>query len=272
MPKFNNKQELFTWLRTNKSALIAEKKYNVKRADATCYLLGQINQKEHADKSDNPNNNQDYSKIKAELIINTTNLMDSHSDVHIPGLWNKSLKELKTVYLLQEHEMSFKGIISDDNKASVKTMTWNDLGFPEYKGLTQALVFNSNIDKERNPYMFEQYLKGRVKNHSVGMQYVKLDLAINSDYRDDAEEKAVWDKYFLQIVNQDKALDQGYFWAVTEAKIIEGSAVPVGSNYVTPTYSMNVKEPSLDTHENKEPVKTTPVDYNYLTQKLKLTI
>jgi hypothetical protein len=29
--------------------------------------------------------------------------------------------------------------------------------------------------------MFNQYAKGYVKEHSVGMRYVKLELAVNSD-------------------------------------------------------------------------------------------
>jgi hypothetical protein len=39
--------------------------------------------------------------------------------------------------------------------------------------------------------MFNQYAKGYVKEHSVGMRYVKLELAVNSDSKYDAEEKAI---------------------------------------------------------------------------------
>ena len=40
-----------------------------------------------------------------------------------------------------------------------------------------------------------------------------------------------------------------YFFAVTEAKAIEGSAVPMGSNFVTPTQS--VKAPVTESIESK---------------------
>ena len=67
------------------------------------------------------------------------------------------------------------------------------------------------------------------------MQYVKIDLAINSDAEDTIEEKAVWEKYISQIANKEAVIEQGYFWAVTEAKIYkEGSMVLAGSNDVTP--------------------------------------
>ena len=90
--------------------------------------------------------------------------------------------------------------------------------------------------------MAEQYAKGYVTNHSVGMQYVKIEMAINSESKFDVEEKATWDKYINQIVNRDEVELDGYFFAVTEAKVIEGSAVLLGSNYVTPTISIGKDE------------------------------
>jgi hypothetical protein len=57
--------------------------------------------------------------------------------------------------------------------------------------------------------MFNQYAKGYVKEHSVGMRYVK-ELAVNSDSKYDAEEKAIWDKYIDEIVNK-VAEEQSYF-------------------------------------------------------------
>ena len=56
-------------------------------------------------------------------------------------------------------------------------MPWSELGF-NYPGNTQVLIFNAKILKDRNEYMAEQYAKGRVKNHSVGMRYVSLELAM----------------------------------------------------------------------------------------------
>ena len=150
--------------------------------------------------------------------------------------------------------MKFENVITDKVRSSVKEYDWLELGY-NLKGTTEALVFDAEIDKDRNPFMFEQYAKGYVKEHSVGMRYVNMEMAVNSDDREYREEKAVWDKYISEVANRDEAERKGYFWAVTEAKIIEGSAVVKGSNYATPTISVkeNTEEPSLDTPtENKE--------------------
>ena len=84
--------------------------------------------------------------------------------------------------------------------------------------------------------MFEQYKQGYVDNHSVGMQYVKLRMCVND--KDYEKGKEAWDQYIDQVANKDVAEKQGYFWAVLEAKAIEGSAVPNGSNPITPTLSV----------------------------------
>ena len=158
-------------------------------------------------------------------------------------MWKKSIKENPTSIHLQEHRRTFDAVISDDAVPSVKTMTWKALGF-DYEGSTQALIFDSNIKEERNEFMYNQYKKGWVKQHSVGMRYVQLFLCINSEERYAQEEKANWDKYIDYVANKEVADEMGYFWAVTEAKFIEGSAVVFGSNPCTPTIS--VKEP-IDT-------------------------
>lgn len=245
---FQNKEEMFKALRENKDTLIAQKKMITKEADAFVFVPDVKTQKGASFKADTI----DISTIKElqlKLVINTTNVMDSHSDVHLKGIWKKTLKEKKSFYLLQEHQMKFNHIITDNVKASVELMNWSELD-QSYKGQTEALIFDASIDK-RNEFMFDQYAKGYVKNHSVGMRYVKIELAINSESKWDVEEKEIWDKYIAEIANKELAEDKGYFWAVSEAKIVEGSAVPIGSNTITPTLSTESKniEPSADTQK-----------------------
>lgn len=222
-------KELFDFLVANKSLLIAEKKYNVKHSDsfhANVTIQDDGNVTKGA-----PVIKDDLATITVPCVINTTNIMDSHKDVHIPGIWKKSLTQNKELYLLQEHSMTFKGIITDKVNAYTKTLTWKQLGL-DAPGETQALIFEATIPKSRNEFMFNQYKDGLVKNHSVGMKYVQIEMGINSD--DYKEEFAVWNKYIDQIVNKDEAEAEGYFFAVKEAKVIEGSAVPIGSNRITP--------------------------------------
>lgn len=235
------KEHTFDFIRRNKAFAYMQKKNILKHSDpVSCVFLEE--QTYGVIKSIAKPEVLNEDKFNVLVVLNTTNIMDSHDDVHMPGIWNKSLKERKLLYLLQEHQMRFDKIISDDIRARVEMMEWKELGF-DYTGTTQALLFDATIEKERNAYMAEQYAKGRVRNHSVSMQYVKIELALNSTNPADKEEKNVWDKYIDKIVNRELAEEKGYFWAVFEAKLIEGSAVPLGSNYTTPTIYIG-KQPS----------------------------
>jgi len=244
IPNYETKQELFNFLVLNKETLISQKKNAIKLADSSSWGLLETNQDLLNTKNSDGSIQENKTEIKVKAVINTTNLLDSHGDVHIPGLWNKSIKENNRILHVQEHQSSsFDKIISsgEDLKASVKTMTWKSLGYND-EGSTQALIFDSVVKESRNRYMFNQYKQGFVTNHSVGMIYVKMELAIND--KEYEKEKSFYDKYIGQVVNRKDAEKLGYFWVVTEAKAIEGSAVPMGSNPITPT--INIKnEPSF---------------------------
>ncbi len=254
--KFNTQDELFAHLKANKSTLIAQKKSATKYADAVTYCDRSISFQRDGivDKSEAVTTMPDNGVITVVSVINTTNILDSHDDVHISGIWKKTLQETKRHYLIKEHKFDFDHVISDQVEASTRNIKWSTLGFPEWDGQTQALVFQSQILPTDKTGMYDRYKSGQVPNHSVGMRYVKLELAINSTVEDFADEKAVWDKYIDQVVNADAARDLGYFWAVTEAKIIEGSAVLRGSNIATPTMSVKT-EPLQDTQSNEPPTE-----------------
>lgn len=256
IPAFKTKTELFSWLKTNKNLLITERKSALKFSDPVVFGLFTVNSKGSIEKAEANPELLNLSEFNAKVAINTTNIMDSCSDVHFPGLWTKSLQEGKIIYHLQEHKMQFDHIISDRVQASTKMMSWKELGY-NFEGMTEVLVFDSAIEKARNPYMFDQYANGYVKNHSVGMRYIKVELAMNSESKFDAEEKKTWDKYISQVVNRSVVDEQGYFFAVTEAKVIEGSAVPMGANYATPTISIGEKtlsEAVADTSPEPSPL------------------
>jgi hypothetical protein len=243
IPHYETKKELFAFLVANKDTLTTQKKSVMKLADGIGHTtLSTEKDFRKANKSESSEIAQ-VEGFRVKAVINTTNILDSHGDVHIPGLWNKSLKENKRIMHIQEHQSSsFDKIIAsgEDLKASVETISWKELGFNAL-GTTQALVFDSNVKESRNKYMFDQYKQGFVNNHSVGMRYVKMELAINDEEYE--KEKNFYDKYIDQVINRKDAEDLGYFWVVTEAKVIEGSAVPMGSNPITPT--INIKEPSV---------------------------
>lgn len=255
MRDFETKDALFAHLKANKAMLIAEKKSAVKHADAVAYLDKSpsfYRDGAEVDKAGAEATAPADGTITVLAAINTTNIMDDRHDVHLPGLWKKTLQESLKHYLLKEHHFDFDHVISDDVQASTRDISWSDLGFPEFSGKTQALVFEAKIAPTDKTGMYALYKEGRVPNHSVGMCYVNIELAINSTAKEFAEEKAVWDKYIDQIVNAGYAKASGYFWAVTEAKMVEGSAVLRGSNYATPVISVK-SESSNDTQTDEPP-------------------
>lgn len=243
IPQFKERLKLHEWLVANKHLLIDQKKSEMKKADACSGLL--ILSQGETIKSGAVVTG-DAESIEVVSIINTTKLFDSHGDVHFDGLWTKSIKENKNNYLVKEHEFTFDGTITDQVKVSTQEYTWKELGF-DYEGKTQALVYTSTITKDDPTGMFARYAKGQVKQHSVGMRYVKLAMAV--DNKRYPEEQKVWKDYFDLIANKAEVEKAGYFWAVTEAKNIEGSAVMRGSNFATPTISVTGKE---------EPEQSTP--------------
>lgn len=254
--EFQSKEELFKALIENKKELVSIKKSSTKNADAVSF--GYLNTSIEIDtnKEDVQSQMQNPESLNVKVVINTTNFLDSHGDVHVNGIWNKSVKDNVSFLHLQEHEREFDKVITDSAKGYVQSMTWKKLGLP-YDGKTEALIFESTIDKKRNEFMLNQYANGWVKNHSVGMRYVQLELAINTEAEYDKEYKALWDEFYPIIANKETADEKGYFWVVKEAKIIEGSAVVMGSNSATPTLENKEEiEPSKDTLDTEPSIDT----------------
>lgn len=131
-----------------------------------------------------------------------------------------------------------------------QTISLTELGLSK-SGTTEVLVFETDIRKDYNEKVYYKYLKGKVKQHSIGLQYIKLGLAINDD--EDTAHYELWNKYIDQVINREMVEQHGYFWVVHEIKLLENSAVLFGSNELTPT--LGVKSDTLD-----EPVETTQTE------------
>lgn len=241
--EFQTKKELFKFMTDNRDSILAQKKAVKKEAECPVIVPAVIVHDKPLSANKADTNPADYSKaesLKVVCIINTTNYLDNHGDVHIPGLWNRSIQNNKAILHVQEHESrSFEKIIASgkDLKVYTKTYTWKELGY-DYEGTTEALVFESTILSKRNAFMLAQYANGWVQNHSVGMFYVKMDFAVNDE--DYPNEYDAWKKYYPHIANKEVADERGYFFYVLEAKCVEGSAVPLGSNSATPTLSVEL--------------------------------
>lgn len=265
--EFQSKEELFKALIDNKKELVLIKKSATKNADAVSFGYLDTSIKIDTNKEDVQSQMQNPESLNVKVVINTTNFLDSHGDVHVNGIWNKSVKDNVSFLHLQEHEREFDKVITDSAKGYVQSMQWKKLGLP-YEGKTEALIFESTIDKKRNEFMLNQYANGWVKNHSVGMRYVQLELAINTEAEYDKEYKALWDEFYPIIANKETADERGYFWVVKEAKIIEGSAVVMGSNSATPTLENKEEAVLIDTSKDKPLQDTQKVQKELLKELL----
>ena len=197
--------------------------------------------------------------IKRTIIGNTYNWLDSHGDVHLKDTFKKSINERGEkgkIWHLHDHIQQRTAKVGRPQKVYQQEVKWSDLGVSK-NGTTQVVMMDTNIMKSYNSMMFEQYKDGEVDQHSVGMYYVKIDLAVNdSEFKEEFEE---WNNSIDKIGNKAKAEEMGYFWAVKEAKLIEISAVLEGSNELTPTIEAKDNEPSADT-QKQEPPKGTQND------------
>lgn len=168
------------------------------------------------------------------IVGNTYNWLDSHGDVHVKSCFKTSLEENKQVFHLHDHEYKISSQVGEVQKVEERDVKWSDLGI-EKDGSTQCLVMESDVSKTLSPEVSKLYMENKINQHSVGMKYVDLDLAVNSTDKDYKKEKAVWDEYIEKIGNKEKAEEKNYFWVVKEAILIEISCVLKGSNELTPT-------------------------------------
>jgi len=268
--EFTSKHAMFKAIKAKKNEIIGLKKAQVKHSDSLRFVAV------HGVDAEKGINVPDGHVM---AVINTTKYMDSHNDVHLNGIWSKSVEDQQgKIYFIADHDLSVKSVIAFPNDVDmmVKSIDWKDLG-ADFPGTTQALIFKvrkEDIVLDAAKHIIEEKLP---IEHSVRMQYVTIKFAVNSDSPDFAEEKKEWDHTIELVANKDIAIENGYYWTVSEAKIFkEGSMVLAGSNDVTPMLlsSKNIAEPSDDTlhaepsADTQEPPKPKSSELDYITQNL----
>jgi len=198
-------------------------------------------------------------QIAIKAFANTIGWCDSHMDVLIRDCAKKTISDKGAsnqilFYHLKDHNHSTEGIIGKNARATLEDVSLEKFNIKSEIKSTQVIFGHSIVDKEYDKKAYLLYSDNEIKQHSIGLQYVKIFLCINSDEPDDAQLKENWDKYSNQVINKDKIDSKGYFWAVTEIKLLEFSAVLFGSNELTPTEEISkaYKEPSIDTQ--KDPI------------------
>jgi hypothetical protein len=258
---FADKKELISYLVKHKKEILEFKKAAIKYTDGanvidasgeTPTLKALHTSKEH----------DTDSVIKRTIIGNTYNWLDSHGDVHLDGTFSKSIKErADKIWHLHDHEQKITAKVGVPSNVYESNVAWRDLGINK-DGQTTALFMDSDIRKDYNSLIFQEYKDRNIDQHSVGMYYVKIELAANDE--DFEDEYKVWNDNIEKIGNKEAAIEEGYFWAVKEAKLIEVSAVLQGSNELTPTIEAKDFEPLNDTQiDNKiEPLNDTQLTTN----------
>lgn len=263
--ELKTEKDQFNWLVAEQNFLKTLRKSENKFTDGMSleYISFAVNEKGEALKAveDSAVETPDTGKLKVKCIINATNILDSHRDLHVKGIWKNSIAQKRFVYLCQEHDLSFKGIISDQVKAYTQMFSFKDLGY-DYEGETECLVFDAIIEKDRNEFMYNQYKKGYVRNHSVRMRYVKEYFCLDSEDPDHFQFKENYDKYSKLVANKEELENMKWFYAVIEAKVQdEGSACVKGSNFATPTLETTQVKTILQTEmpfvEKTEPPVST---------------
>ncbi len=108
--------------------------------------------------------------------------------------------------------------------------------------------------------MYNQYANKWVKNHSVGMRYMgEIFYCANTEVEYMKEYKENWDKYYSIIANKEDVDEVGYFWAIPQARLFEFSAVPKGSNPITPTLEISQADKSLGIESDDQADKSLEI-------------
>jgi hypothetical protein len=256
---FESKEDLFKALKENEGLIIDAKKSQIyKSFEKGLQVVTDQKQIEKAfngaEKAINFDSDYYY------FVVNSANFLDSHKDMHVDGNWNKSVKEQQGKnYLVFDHSLKRSDIIAmkKDVEQFTAKVSWSLLG-KNYEGETYSLVYKVAKNKIVSKEAKEWLEAGHEMEASVRMQYVKVEMAIDSKDVDYAKYKEVFDAYYEVIANKSDFEKIDYFWVVKEAKnVMESSLVLFGSNSATGEISNKDNEAVENDTSNKEPLQDT---------------
>lgn len=228
---FSSTEDLFKGLRENASLILDQKKAQIQKscekgASVTCKPIDTL-------KLASTVKALEVDKDYYYIAVNTTKILDSHGDVHVDGIWNKTVKDQQGKnYLVADHKLEMDKVIAKKEHIEmfVAEIPFSMVG-KSYEGNTQALIYKVRKDKIQNATGKEWLESGDAIEASVRMQYVTVDMALNSTDKADVMYKKVYDDYVGQIANKADFEEIPYFFVIREAKNIkESSLVVFGSN------------------------------------------
>ena len=276
IPDFANRSDLFAYLKANKKAIISQKKampivseitYSLPEVVAQApialedvkKLVPGITDETFKALSSKMTLNESLPDgvVRVRTVANAANFVDSHLDVLLPDAAKKSIKERKgLIPHLHDHIHMTTAEVGEVKSITLEEVPLSQLGY-KGDGTTQCVVFVTDVMEEYNKAIYDRYKSGRAKQHSIGLQYVKLELCVDSDDEDWKEEKKLFDKYYPGILNKEVVDAKGYFWAVPEYKLIENSVVLFGSNPYTPTLEAQSNKAEPEQSTQAEPEQST---------------
>jgi hypothetical protein len=254
---FKTQADLLSYLVGEKETVLAQKKSIIKFAEGGLSTMWSTSKGAFADKA-KPlyENDEDKGIVKRTVVANTYWWMDSHSDVHIGrnegsdvALFSKSIASKGTkIPPIDQHKWDLDSVMGKTLNIYEAPISWRALGVGK-TGMTEALLADVEIQKAKNARRYENYKNDEIDQHSVGMRYIDIQLAVD-DPEEYPKEYAVWSKYIAKIGNRQEVEKQGYFFPVMEAELREYSAVISGSNILTPTMGGSMPAGSAKGHSS----------------------
>ena len=268
MPEFNNKSDLFSYLKKNKKKLLAQKCSAPIKTEVFNYGCLELKAKDisiigsSVKKTISKADDLEPGELQVDAIANMAGWCDSYMDVLIPDCWEETIKEKgasnkQLIYHLKNHVYSTDAIVGGNVKMRSGWLDLSQFNIESDLIQGQALIGNSIVKQSYDKKCYYLYLDDEVKQHSIGLRYIRIYSCVNSEDEDYVVEKENWDKYYKYVINKNKVDDKGYFWAVTEIKLLEYSAVLFGANELTTVQEINKDEAVDDTSEINEPSDDT---------------
>lgn len=263
--------ELTKFLTDNYDEIILQKKSMLKRTDPVLAIPSlYVVAGDRVSKAVSANISPDATSVLVKVVANTALFMDSQSDVLLPDCWKVSIKQRKNMIPhLHDHVHEIGAEVGDVQDIYSQDISLTDLGLNK-QGKTQCLIFETNIQKSYNEKVFNKYKAGKINQHSIGLNYVKIDMAIGDEENASAKAFELWNKYINQIINKAYAEEKGYFFVVSEIKLLENSCVLFGSNELTPTLDVKV-DTLFQSDKSTEEQPLPPAVVKTMTQKIKET-
>lgn len=242
------KKDLFKFLKDNKSALINQKKSFIKETEPISFIPEYYTSQKEGTKKALSNDTaipEDAMSVFVKMVCNACNWCDSQMDVLLKNSAKRTIQQRKgMIPHLADHTQKLGAQIGDVQDVYLEDISMKDLGSTE-AGSTQCIIMESIVKKAYDEKVFLMYKNKKVNQHSIGLRYVELYLAINEPENEYfLAEYGIWKKYYDVILNKEVVDEAGFFWAVKEIQMLENSGVLFASNELTPTLDTRAKSHS----------------------------